>query len=131
MKRGDFLISTAALIGSTAVFTKLSAVAQETPVKGGTLIWGSLRDGAASRHAPPSGFAIDTETLGFVTSPGHRCVTAGLCPTFGRVPRTGAMTPRRKAYRCRVAVRRSPAPNLGVALERELAAAALRPAFPR
>jgi ABC-type transport system substrate-binding protein len=43
MKRGDFLISTAALMGSTAVFTKLttlSAVAQETPVKGGTLIWG-------------------------------------------------------------------------------------------
>ena len=43
MKRRDFLVSTAALMGSTAVFTNLttfSAMAQETPVSGGTLIWG-------------------------------------------------------------------------------------------
>lgn len=42
MKRRNFLISTAGLLGSTAmlpVFTNL-AIAQETPVSGGTLIWG-------------------------------------------------------------------------------------------
>ena len=43
MKRRDFLVSTAALTGSTAVFTNLTTfptLAQEMPVSGGTLIWG-------------------------------------------------------------------------------------------
>ena len=42
MKRRHFLLSTATLMGSTAmlpIFSNL-AMAQETPVKGGTLIWG-------------------------------------------------------------------------------------------
>ena len=43
MKRRDFLKSTATLMGSTAVlatFNPVSLLAQETPVSGGTLIWG-------------------------------------------------------------------------------------------
>jgi ABC-type transport system substrate-binding protein len=43
MKRRDFIKSTATLMGSTAVFSTLRPMglyAQETPVSGGTLIWG-------------------------------------------------------------------------------------------
>jgi ABC-type transport system substrate-binding protein len=43
MKRRDFLKSTATLMGSTAVYYTLAPtglLAQETPVSGGTLIWG-------------------------------------------------------------------------------------------
>jgi Asp-tRNA(Asn)/Glu-tRNA(Gln) amidotransferase A subunit family amidase len=38
------------------------------------------------------GFAIGSETQGSIVSPSMRCGTTGLRPTFGRVPRTGAMT---------------------------------------
>jgi Asp-tRNA(Asn)/Glu-tRNA(Gln) amidotransferase A subunit family amidase len=37
------------------------------------------------------GFAIGTETLGSISSPSTRCGATGLRPTFGFVPRTGAM----------------------------------------
>jgi Asp-tRNA(Asn)/Glu-tRNA(Gln) amidotransferase A subunit family amidase len=37
------------------------------------------------------GFAIGTETLGSISSPATRCGATGLRPSFGRVPRTGAM----------------------------------------
>jgi len=37
-------------------------------------------------------FAIGSETDGSIVSPSMRCGLAGLRPTFGRVPRTGAMT---------------------------------------
>jgi Asp-tRNA(Asn)/Glu-tRNA(Gln) amidotransferase A subunit family amidase len=37
------------------------------------------------------GFAIGSETLGSISSPSTRCGVTGLRPTFGRVPRTGAM----------------------------------------
>jgi Asp-tRNA(Asn)/Glu-tRNA(Gln) amidotransferase A subunit family amidase len=37
------------------------------------------------------GFSIGTETLGSISSPSTRCGVTGLRPTFGRVPRTGAM----------------------------------------
>ncbi len=37
------------------------------------------------------GFAIGTETLGSISSPSTRCGATGLRPSFGRVPRTGAM----------------------------------------
>jgi Asp-tRNA(Asn)/Glu-tRNA(Gln) amidotransferase A subunit family amidase len=37
------------------------------------------------------GFAIGTETLGSISSPSTRCGTSGLRPSFGLVPRTGAM----------------------------------------
>ncbi|MDR3475550.1 MAG: ABC transporter substrate-binding protein [Devosia sp.] len=43
MKRRDFLISSATLLGSTAVFSSLyptGALAADAPKKGGTLIWG-------------------------------------------------------------------------------------------
>ena len=36
-------------------------------------------------------FAIGSETLGSISSPSTRCGTTGLRPTFGRIPRTGAM----------------------------------------
>jgi len=38
------------------------------------------------------GFAIGSETLGSISSPSTRCGVTGLRPTFGRVPRSGAMT---------------------------------------
>jgi Asp-tRNA(Asn)/Glu-tRNA(Gln) amidotransferase A subunit family amidase len=38
------------------------------------------------------GFAIGSETQGSIISPSMRCGVTGLRPTFGRVPRTGAMT---------------------------------------
>jgi Asp-tRNA(Asn)/Glu-tRNA(Gln) amidotransferase A subunit family amidase len=37
------------------------------------------------------GFGIGTETLGSISSPSTRVGATGLRPTFGRVPRTGAM----------------------------------------
>jgi len=37
-------------------------------------------------------FAIGSETDGSIVSPSMRCGVTGLRPTFGRVPRTGAMT---------------------------------------
>lgn len=37
-------------------------------------------------------FAIGSETQGSILSPSFRCGVTGLRPTFGRVPRTGAMT---------------------------------------
>ncbi|HEX6808873.1 MAG TPA: amidase [Gemmatimonadaceae bacterium] len=36
-------------------------------------------------------FSIGSETLGSISSPSTRCGATGLRPTFGRVPRTGAM----------------------------------------
>jgi Asp-tRNA(Asn)/Glu-tRNA(Gln) amidotransferase A subunit family amidase len=38
------------------------------------------------------GFSIGSETMGSIVSPSMRCGVTGLRPTFGRVPRTGAMT---------------------------------------
>ncbi len=38
------------------------------------------------------GFSIGSETGGSIVSPSMRCGIAGLRPTFGRVPRSGAMT---------------------------------------
>ncbi len=37
-------------------------------------------------------FSIGSETEGSITSPSVRCGVTGLRPTYGRVPRTGAMT---------------------------------------
>ena len=55
---------------------------------------GSSGSSAGSASATAAGcvaFAIGTETLGSIASPSARCGTTGLRPTFGRVPRTGAM----------------------------------------
>jgi Asp-tRNA(Asn)/Glu-tRNA(Gln) amidotransferase A subunit family amidase len=38
------------------------------------------------------GFSIGSETEGSIVSPSMRCGITGLRPTYGRVPRTGAMT---------------------------------------
>ena len=59
-----------------------------------------LQEGASGSSAGPAaataaglvGFAIGSETQGSIISPCMRCGTTGLRPTFGRVPRTGAMT---------------------------------------
>lgn len=53
---------------------------------------GSSAGSASSTAAGLVGFSIGTETVGSIVSPSTRCGTTGLRPTFGRVPRTGAMT---------------------------------------
>ena len=52
---------------------------------------GSSAGSGATVAAGCVGFAIGSETLGSIISPADRCGTVGLRPTFGRVPRTGAM----------------------------------------
>jgi Asp-tRNA(Asn)/Glu-tRNA(Gln) amidotransferase A subunit family amidase len=55
---------------------------------------GSSGSSAGSASAVAAGcvaFALGSETLGSISSPSTRCGTTGLRPTFGLVPRTGAM----------------------------------------
>jgi Asp-tRNA(Asn)/Glu-tRNA(Gln) amidotransferase A subunit family amidase len=52
---------------------------------------GSSAGSASATAAGCVGFAIGTETLGSISSPSTRCGTTGLRPSFGLVPRTGAM----------------------------------------
>ncbi|MGA2807342.1 MAG: amidase [Terracidiphilus sp.] len=55
---------------------------------------GSSGSSAGSASAVSAGcvaFAIGSETLGSISSPCTRCGVTGLRPTFGLVPRTGAM----------------------------------------
>src|SRR4029077_13966000 len=55
---------------------------------------GSSGSSAGSASATAAGcvaFAIGSETLGSISSPSTRCGVTGLRPTFGFVPRTGAM----------------------------------------
>ena len=52
---------------------------------------GSSAGPASATAAGLVGFAIGSETLGSISSPSSRCGVTGLRPTFGRVPRTGAM----------------------------------------
>ncbi len=52
---------------------------------------GSSAGSASAVSAGCVGFAIGTETLGSISSPSTRCGVTGLRPTFGFVPRTGAM----------------------------------------
>ena len=59
-----------------------------------------LEEGASGSSAGPGaataaglvGFSIGSETGGSIVSPSMRCGVTGLRPTFGRVPRSGAMT---------------------------------------
>jgi Asp-tRNA(Asn)/Glu-tRNA(Gln) amidotransferase A subunit family amidase len=53
---------------------------------------GSSAGPAAATAAGLVGFAIGSETGGSIISPSMRCGVTGLRPTYGRVPRTGAMT---------------------------------------
>ena len=53
---------------------------------------GSSAGPGASTAAGLVGFAIGSETGGSIVSPSMRCGITGLRPTYGRVPRTGAMT---------------------------------------
>ena len=52
---------------------------------------GSSAGPASATAAGLVGFALGTETLGSISSPSTRNGVTGLRPTFGRVPRTGAM----------------------------------------
>lgn len=52
---------------------------------------GSSAGSAAATGAGLCSFALGTETMGSVVTPASRCGTAGLRPSFGRVPRTGTM----------------------------------------
>lgn len=52
---------------------------------------GSSAGSASATAAGLVGFSIGTETLGSIISPSTRCGTAGLRPTYGRIPRYGAM----------------------------------------
>jgi len=59
-----------------------------------------LEEGSSGSSAGPGaataaglvGFSIGSETGGSIVAPSMRCGLTGLRPTFGRVPRTGAMT---------------------------------------
>jgi len=59
-----------------------------------------VEEGASGSSAGPGaataaglvGFSIGSETGGSIVSPSMRCGITGLRPTYGRVPRTGAMT---------------------------------------
>ncbi|MGQ0648951.1 MAG: amidase [Gemmatimonadaceae bacterium] len=59
-----------------------------------------IEEGASGSSAGPGAataaalvaFSIGSETGGSIVSPSMRCGVTGLRPTFGRVPRTGAMT---------------------------------------
>src|SRR5208283_2353663 len=53
---------------------------------------GSSAGPGAATAAGLVAFAIGSETGGSIVSPAMRCGVTGLRPTFGRVPRTGAMT---------------------------------------
>src|SRR5581483_11811072 len=52
---------------------------------------GSSAGSGSATSAGCVGFAIGSETLGSISSPSTRNGVTGLRPTFGRVPRTGAM----------------------------------------
>ncbi len=52
---------------------------------------GSSAGSASAVSAGCVGFAIGSETLGSIASPSTRCGVSGLRPSFGLVPRTGAM----------------------------------------
>ncbi len=53
---------------------------------------GSSAGPGAATAAGLVGFAIGSETGGSIIGPSMRCGVTGLRPTYGRVPRTGAMT---------------------------------------
>ncbi|HXD49575.1 MAG TPA: amidase, partial [Gemmatimonadaceae bacterium] len=52
---------------------------------------GSSAGPASATSAGCVGFSIGSETNGSITSPARTCGVTGFRPTFGRVPRTGAM----------------------------------------
>jgi Asp-tRNA(Asn)/Glu-tRNA(Gln) amidotransferase A subunit family amidase len=52
---------------------------------------GSSAGPASATAAGCVGFGVGSETLGSISSPSTRCGCTGLRPTFGHVPRTGAM----------------------------------------
>src|SRR5213082_1338889 len=61
--------------------------------------WNTKQGSSGSSAGPASAtaagcvaFSIGSETLGSIASPSTRCGCTGLRPTFGLVPRTGAMT---------------------------------------
>jgi Asp-tRNA(Asn)/Glu-tRNA(Gln) amidotransferase A subunit family amidase len=59
----------------------------------------NLEQGSSGSSAGPAsatvaglvGFGVGSETLGSIVSPSTRCGATGLRPSYGRVPRTGAM----------------------------------------
>ena len=78
----------------------LGALAQNDTWFGGKTRnpWNTKQGSSGSSAGPASavsagcvGFAIGSETLGSISSPSTRCGVTGYRPTYGYVPRTGAM----------------------------------------
>ena len=55
-------------------------------------LFGLAAPARAATAAGLVGFSVGSETDGSIVSPSMRCGVTGLRPTYGRVPRTGAMT---------------------------------------
>ena len=80
---------------------------------------GSSGSSAGSASAVAAGcvpFAIGSETLGSISSPSTRCGCTGLRPSFGLVPRTGAMAlswtmVRFPSFDCRFSLAVPPCPD--------------------
>jgi Asp-tRNA(Asn)/Glu-tRNA(Gln) amidotransferase A subunit family amidase len=78
-------------LGALAQGDRWYAERTRNPWNPGTGSSGSSAGPASATAAGLVGFSIGSETNGSITSPSRTCGLSGFRPTFGRVPRTGAM----------------------------------------
>jgi len=78
-------------LGALAQGDRWFAERTRNPWNAATGSSGSSAGPASATSAGCVAFSIGSETNGSITSPSRTCGVAGFRPTFGRVPRTGAM----------------------------------------